>query len=165
MISQGSGWKTKTLTTELRFERRRNFISLGRYSNREASGLEMMCGTATFVWNRVSNVQKTSRVFGVYFWENDVNNSHCLGEFIVNQSILPINFTPPKTNMEPTNLWFGSMFLLFQGGIFRFQPFVFRGVVKTWCPAWMDSKGLFTLKFQGGGSHLCPVILGALTWW
>ena len=36
-------------------------------------------------------------------------------------------YTPPKTNMDPKKWWFGSMFLLFQGGIFRFHV-SFRGV-------------------------------------
>ncbi len=35
-----------------------------------------------------------------------------------------VRVTPLKTNMEPQDWWFGSMFLLFQGTIFRFQPLV-----------------------------------------
>ena len=38
--------------------------------------------------------------------------------------------TPPKTNgWNPKNWWFGLIFLLFPGGVFRFQPLVFGGCI------------------------------------
>ena len=37
--------------------------------------------------------------------------------------------TPPQTNMEPQNWWFGSMFLLFQGGSNSGSMLNFWGVI------------------------------------
>ena len=39
-----------------------------------------------------------------------------------------VQHRPPKTNMEPKNWWFGSMFLFFLSGEFSGSMFVFRGV-------------------------------------
>ena len=39
-----------------------------------------------------------------------------------------IIYTPPKTNMEPQNWCFVSMFLLFLSGVFSGEPCLFSGV-------------------------------------
>ena len=56
----------------------------------------------------------------------------CTGILMHNYLRITFNFqcvfsTPPETNMERKHGWFGSMFLLFHGCIFRFQPLVFGG--------------------------------------
>jgi len=42
--------------------------------------------------------------------------------------IIYVNTPPKNTNMKPQTWWFVDGCLLFQRGIFRFQPLVFGGV-------------------------------------
>ena len=64
---------------------------------------------------------------------------------------------PAKTNgWNPQNWWFGSMFLLFPGVIFRFQPLVFRGVSQVCIPLvhwgiWCQSMCRFLVFAQKAG--------------
>ena len=50
----------------------------------------------------------------------------------IRDSQIPKNCTPPKTNMEPKNWWFGWIFFLFQKNFFRFQPSVFERPNRPW---------------------------------
>lgn len=86
----GMNTKSSLETTELRIERRVLDL-LGRHSNREASGLEKMCGT----WNGASSVQflLLDLLASTFVIEWCEQWSECLGEFIVNPSILLINFS------------------------------------------------------------------------
>lgn len=86
----GMNTKYSLETTELRFERRVLDL-LGRHSNREASGLEKMCGT----WNGASSVQflLLDLLESTFVREWCEQWLECLGEFIVNPSILLINFS------------------------------------------------------------------------